>query len=99
MDSGRLARSNAGQVRAARPVVESLVMTFATPGETRVTLNLKGGDRISFLQVFGKGGIPRRESWGDARGLAKSWSGTQARNIGCPHFLVKREIISMIQRC
>lgn len=61
-------------------------MTFATPGEMRVTLNLKGGDRVSFLQVFGTGDIPRRESWGDARGFAMRWSGTLARNIGLPDF-------------
>lgn len=84
MDSGMLARSNAEQVGAARLIFASLGMTLATPGETRATLNLNGGDRVSFLQVFGTGDIPRRESWRDARGFAVSWSGTLARNIGLP---------------
>lgn len=79
-----MACSNVEQVGAARLIVESLGMTFATPGETRVTQNLKGGDRDSILQVFGTGDIPRRKSWVDARGFAISWSVTLARNIGLP---------------
>ena len=45
---GRLARSNAEQVSAARQLVESLGMALATPDEAREILDLKGGDRVSF---------------------------------------------------
>lgn len=45
---GRLAESNAGQVRAARQIIEGLGLTVATPDEAREMLALKGGDRVDF---------------------------------------------------
>jgi len=45
---GRLATSNAEQVRAARQIVEGLGLTVASPDEAREILELKGGDRVAF---------------------------------------------------
>ncbi|MGE0718074.1 MAG: 3-keto-5-aminohexanoate cleavage protein [Alphaproteobacteria bacterium] len=45
---GRLATSNAEQVRRIRSIVESLSMEIATPDEARATLALKGGDQVAF---------------------------------------------------
>jgi uncharacterized protein (DUF849 family) len=45
---GRLARSNAEQVRAARQIIEGLGLAVATPDEAREILELKGGDRVAF---------------------------------------------------
>ena len=45
---GRLARSNAEQVRAAVKIAEGLGLRPATPAEARATLALKGGDRVAF---------------------------------------------------
>jgi uncharacterized protein (DUF849 family) len=45
---GRLARSNAEQVRKIRAVVETLDMEVATATEARAMLALKGGDRVGF---------------------------------------------------
>jgi uncharacterized protein (DUF849 family) len=45
---GRLAESNAQQVRAARQVIEGLGMEVATPGEARAILQLKGGGKVGF---------------------------------------------------
>jgi len=45
---GRLARSNADQVRLARQVIESLGLEIATPDEARDILALKGADRVAF---------------------------------------------------
>jgi uncharacterized protein (DUF849 family) len=45
---GKLAESNAQQVRAARQVIEGLGMEVATPDEARAILQLKGGDKVSF---------------------------------------------------
>ena len=45
---GRLAESNAVQVRAARQIVEGLGLEIASPDEARETLQLKGGDRVNF---------------------------------------------------
>ncbi|HUJ01175.1 MAG TPA: 3-keto-5-aminohexanoate cleavage protein [Usitatibacter sp.] len=45
---GRLAESNAQQVRAARQVIEGLGLAVASPDEARAILQLKGGDRVSF---------------------------------------------------
>jgi len=42
---GRLAESNAQQVRSARQIVEALGLEIATPAEARHILDLKGGDR------------------------------------------------------
>jgi uncharacterized protein (DUF849 family) len=48
MGPGRLARSNAEQVRAARQIVEELGLEVATPDEARQMLSLKGADRVNF---------------------------------------------------
>jgi uncharacterized protein (DUF849 family) len=45
---GRLAGSNAEQVRAARQIIEGLGLSVATPDEAREILELKGGDRVAF---------------------------------------------------
>jgi uncharacterized protein (DUF849 family) len=45
---GRLAASNAEQVRAAVKIAEGLGLRPATPDEARVTLALKGADRVAF---------------------------------------------------
>jgi len=45
---GRLAESNAQQVRAARQVIEGLGLEVATPDEARELLRLKGRDRVNF---------------------------------------------------
>jgi uncharacterized protein (DUF849 family) len=45
---GKLAESNAQQVRAARQIVEGLGLAIATPDEAREMLNLKGGDKVAF---------------------------------------------------
>jgi uncharacterized protein (DUF849 family) len=45
---GRLAASNAEQVRAARQIIEGLGLEVATPDEARATLDLKGADRVAF---------------------------------------------------
>ena len=45
---GRLATSNAEQVRAMRQVIEGLGLAVATPAEAREILELKGGDRVEF---------------------------------------------------
>jgi uncharacterized protein (DUF849 family) len=45
---GRLAESNAEQVRLARKIIEGLGRTVATPDEARVMLGLKGGDKVDF---------------------------------------------------
>ena len=45
---GKLAQSNAQQVRLARQIIEGLGRTVATPDEAREILQLKGGDRVAF---------------------------------------------------
>ena len=45
---GRLAESNAQQVRAVRQVIEGLGLEIATPDEARDMLQLKGADRVNF---------------------------------------------------
>ena len=45
---GKLAESNAQQVRAARQVIEGLGLEVATPGEARAILQLKGADAVNF---------------------------------------------------
>jgi uncharacterized protein (DUF849 family) len=44
---GRLAESNAEQVRTARQIIEGLGLEVATPAEARVILDLKGSDRTA----------------------------------------------------
>jgi uncharacterized protein (DUF849 family) len=45
---GRLAESNAAQVRQVRGIIEGLGLELATPDEAREILGLKGGDRVDF---------------------------------------------------
>ena len=45
---GRLAESNAEQVRSARNIIENMGLSIATPDEAREILALKGGDRVAF---------------------------------------------------
>jgi uncharacterized protein (DUF849 family) len=45
---GKLAQSNAEQVRLVRKVIEGLSLEVATPTEARELLELKGGDKVSF---------------------------------------------------
>ena len=45
---GRLAESNAEQVRLARQIIEGLGLEIATPDEAREILALKGGDKVGF---------------------------------------------------
>jgi uncharacterized protein (DUF849 family) len=45
---GRLAESNAEQVRQARVVVEGLGLEVATPDEAREILHLKGRNLVGF---------------------------------------------------
>jgi uncharacterized protein (DUF849 family) len=45
---GRLATSNADQVRMVRQIVEGLGLEIATPDEAREILSLKGADKVAF---------------------------------------------------
>jgi len=45
---GKLAESNAEQVRLARQIIEGLGLEIATPDEARDILQLKGGDQVAF---------------------------------------------------
>src|ERR1700744_4057005 len=45
---GRLAASNAEQVRMVRQIIEGLGHSIATPDEARAILSLKGGDQVAF---------------------------------------------------
>ncbi len=45
---GKLAESNAAQVRAARQIVEGLGLEVATPDDARKILGLKGGSNVGF---------------------------------------------------
>jgi uncharacterized protein (DUF849 family) len=45
---GKLAESNAQQVRLARQIVEGLGLEIATADEARAMLDLKGGDAVAF---------------------------------------------------
>jgi uncharacterized protein (DUF849 family) len=45
---GKLAESNAAQVRQARQIIEGLGLVVATPDEARDILSLKGGDKVAF---------------------------------------------------
>lgn len=45
---GRLATSNAEQVRMVRQIIEGLGRSIATPDEARQILELKGADRVAF---------------------------------------------------
>ena len=45
---GRLAASNAEQVKIVRGILEGMGLVIATPDEAREILQLKGGDRVGF---------------------------------------------------
>jgi uncharacterized protein (DUF849 family) len=45
---GRLARSNAEQVRRVRQIIEGLSLEVASPDDAREILALKGGDQVAF---------------------------------------------------
>jgi len=45
---GRLAKSNAEQVRLVRQIIEGLGLEVASPDEAREILHLKGGDKVNF---------------------------------------------------
>ncbi len=45
---GRMATSNAEQVRLVRQIIEALGLGVATPAEAREMLSLKGGDKVGF---------------------------------------------------
>jgi uncharacterized protein (DUF849 family) len=48
LGKGRLAESNAAQVKQVRGIIEGLGLEIATPDEARTILELKGGDRVNF---------------------------------------------------
>ncbi len=48
LGKGRLAQSNAEQVRAIKAMIESLGFAVATPDEARAIMQLKGRDHVSF---------------------------------------------------
>jgi uncharacterized protein (DUF849 family) len=45
---GRLATSNAEQVKLVRQIIEGLGLDIASPAEARDILDLKGGDKVGF---------------------------------------------------
>ena len=45
---GRLAKSNAEQVKIVRGILEGMGLAIATPDEAREILQLKGGDQVAF---------------------------------------------------
>jgi len=45
---GKLAESNAAQVRAVRQIIEGLGLEIASPDEARAILALKGGEKVGF---------------------------------------------------
>jgi uncharacterized protein (DUF849 family) len=48
LGKGKLAESNAAQVRQVRQIIEGLGLEIASPEEARDILELKGGDKVSF---------------------------------------------------
>jgi uncharacterized protein (DUF849 family) len=46
--AGKLAESNAQQVRLVRQIIEGLGLEIATPDDAREILSLKGGDKVAF---------------------------------------------------
>jgi uncharacterized protein (DUF849 family) len=45
---GKLARSNAEQVRRVRQIIDGLGLDVASPDDAREILALKGGDQVAF---------------------------------------------------
>lgn len=48
LGAGKLAQSNAAQVKNARQIIEGLGLEIASPDEARMMLALKGGDQVGF---------------------------------------------------
>ena len=48
LGAGKLAQSNAAQVKNARQIIEGLGLEIASPDEARMMLALKGGDKVGF---------------------------------------------------
>jgi len=48
MGPGKLAKSNADQVRLVRSIIEGMGLEIATPDEARQILALKGADQVNF---------------------------------------------------
>ena len=48
LERGRLARTNAEQVRKVKTILEEMGREIATPAEARALLQLKGGDNVGF---------------------------------------------------
>jgi uncharacterized protein (DUF849 family) len=48
LGKGRLAETNAAQVRQVRAIIENLGLEIATPDDARAVLELKGGDQVAF---------------------------------------------------
>jgi uncharacterized protein (DUF849 family) len=48
LGKGRLAQTNAEQVRRVRSILEGLGLDIAAPADARAILSLKGGDRVAF---------------------------------------------------
>jgi uncharacterized protein (DUF849 family) len=48
LGAGKLAQSNAAQVKNIRQIIEGLGLEIATPDEAREMLALKGGDKVGF---------------------------------------------------
>ena len=48
LGKGKMAESNAAQVKHVRGIIEGLGLEVATPDEAREILQLKGGDRVNF---------------------------------------------------
>jgi uncharacterized protein (DUF849 family) len=45
---GKLATSNAEQVKSARQIIEGIGLEIASPEEAREMLQLKGSDKVNF---------------------------------------------------
>jgi uncharacterized protein (DUF849 family) len=48
ISKGKLAQSNADQVRKVRDILEGLGLEIATPAEAREILQLKGSAKVAF---------------------------------------------------
>jgi uncharacterized protein (DUF849 family) len=48
LGAGKLAQSNAAQVKNIRQIIEGLGLEIASPDEAREMLALKGGDKVGF---------------------------------------------------
>ncbi len=48
LGAGKLAPSNAAQVKNVRQIIENLGLEIASPNDAREMLALKGGDKVGF---------------------------------------------------